>query len=189
MGCDKPAGAAVLRAASVLQMLRKCRITHLVGLPDNSSARLFSLLDRRRAPRRVAVTREGEAFAVASGLWIGGARPAVLVQNTGLLESGDGLRGTALRMRIPLLCLVTYRGFAGLAGRPARAKDDPSDPECFSRADLDSAALVTEPTLKAWGLPYDFLHSDGDILKMDEAVRRAEKEMRPVALLVTRDMA
>lgn len=188
MGRDRPAEAAVLHAALLLRMLRKCRISHLVGLPDNSSARLFALLGRQCAPRRVMVTREGEAFAVASGLWIGGARPAVLVQNTGLLESGDGLRGTALRMRIPLLCMVTYRGFAGLAGRSARPTDGFAEPERFSRADLDSAALVTEPTLKAWGLPYDFLHSDADIAKVAEALGMADRERRPVALLVTSDM-
>lgn len=185
MGRDKAAGAAKLSAAAVARTLRRCGITHVVGLPDNSSARLFSLLARGRAPRRVAVTREGEAFAVAAGLWIGGARPAVLVQNTGLLESGDGLRGTALRMRIPLLCMITYRGYAGLAGR--RTGDLP-EPERFSRADLDSAALVTEPTLKAWGLPYRFLGSDEDLGVIAEALERAEREARPIALLVTRDM-
>ena len=43
--------------------------THSVGLPDNASAALFRLLERRARTRLVPVTREGEAFAVAAGLW------------------------------------------------------------------------------------------------------------------------
>ena len=37
------------------------------------------------------------------------------MQNTGLLESGDALRGTPLRMGVPLLLLVGVRGQAKLA--------------------------------------------------------------------------
>lgn len=47
MGREEPAGTTVPSAAAVLRMVRKCRITHIVGLPDNCSARLFSRLDRR----------------------------------------------------------------------------------------------------------------------------------------------
>ena len=47
----------------------------------------------------VRVCREGEAWAIAAGLWIGGARPLVVIQNTGLFESGDSLRNALLRSR------------------------------------------------------------------------------------------
>jgi hypothetical protein len=133
----------------------------------------------------LTVTREGEAFAVAAGLWVGGAQPVVLIQNTGLLESGDALRGTAMRMRVPLVCLVTYRGYAKLAAlpqRPARL-----DGAWLARPDLDSTALVTEPTLAAWGLPFDFLHEDADLGKLGAAFEQARRLEQPVALLVTRD--
>ncbi|HAC05532.1 MAG TPA: phosphonopyruvate decarboxylase, partial [Gemmatimonadetes bacterium] len=48
------------------------RITHVVGLPDNTSAPLFDALQSHPSVRLVTVTREGEAFAIASGLWLGG---------------------------------------------------------------------------------------------------------------------
>ena len=95
------------------------------------------------------MTREGEAFAVASGLWLGGAHPVVLIQNTGLLESGDSLRGTAMRMGVPLLCLVTYRGYHKLP-------KEGGGPDVMTRAEVDSVAVVTEPTLDAWRVPYEF---------------------------------
>jgi hypothetical protein len=177
-----------MQAGLVLEELKKCGITHLVGLPDNTSAGLFSLLTRDKRIRLVTVTREGEAWAVASGLWIGGMTPAVLIQNTGLLESGDGFRGTALRMRIPLLCLITYRGYAGSGGRPPGLSPDQWEVDWLSRADVDSVALLTEATLKAWGLPFGFLHDDSDLPRISDAFRRARLESRPVALLVTQPM-
>ena len=36
----------------------------------------------------IPVCREGEAMAVAAGLWVGGAKPVILIQNTGLLNLG-----------------------------------------------------------------------------------------------------
>ena len=175
-------------AAGVLGELRDQGVTDVVGLPDNTSAALFTLLAAGGPVRLRTVTREGEAFALAAGLWIGGGRPVVLIQNTGLLESGDGLRGTAVRMGIPLVCLVTYRGYAKMIDRLGAAPQAP-DSVLLTRPDLDSTALVTEPTLRAWGIPFDHLHADQDLPRLREAFRRCDEEGRPVAVLVTRDMA
>ncbi len=127
------------------------------------------------------VTREGEAFALASGVWLGNGKPAVLVQNTGLLESGDSLRGTAMRMGVPLVCLVTYRGFAKLPREDAR-----ESPELLVRADVDSVALLTEPTLAAWRVPYACYAGPHDLSKLERAFVQADELSRPAALLVTR---
>ncbi len=171
-------------AGLVIQELKKCGITHMLGLPDNTSATLFSLLADDPDIDLITVTREGEAFAMASGLWLGGKVPAIVIQNTGLLESGDAYRGTALRMRVPLLCLITYRGYARMNDLHERVPEEP-EVDNYSRSDIDSAGVVTEPTLKAWALPYVFLHTDQDIDKISSAFTRAEKESRPVAVLIT----
>lgn len=178
----KPAHEAV-DATTLMGALKSHGMTHLIGLPDNMSARLFEIGARDPELRLLTVTREGEAFAIASGLWVGGRVPVVLIQNTGLLEAGDALRGTATRMGIPLVVLVTCRGYATLTS----AHWDP-DPivarDVLVRPDLDSAAIMTEPTLRAWGIPHlSFEKSRDDV---SEAWRLAEQESRPVALLITR---
>ena len=96
----------------ILHTLVAAGITHVVGLPYNTSAPLFDALSDHLWIRLVTVTREGEAFAIASGLWLGGASPLVVIQNTGLLESGDSLRGTATRMGAPIPILITGRGYS-----------------------------------------------------------------------------
>jgi sulfopyruvate decarboxylase subunit alpha len=173
-------------AKLIHEELKKHGVSHVIGLPDNSSAALITMLsgDASEIPY-VCVTREGEAFAVASGVWVGGGTPVVLIQNTGFLESGDSFRGTALRMRIPLVCLITYRGYQKMGpGSPAC----PWDAVALSRADLDSAACFTQPTLDAWGLPYSFMRDERDLPRIAEAFRWAESQMRPVAVLITTNL-
>ncbi len=163
-------------------------VTHVVGLPDNTSAPLFDAVPPHPTLELVTVTREGEAFAIASGLWLGGASPLVVIQNTGLLESGDSIRGTALRMGAPIPMLVTGRGYAKMAN----AGLDPGAPrtiELLTRADVDSTALLTDPTLEAWGIPYERCEGDTDpSAAITWAIRSAQAEGRPTAVIVANSL-
>ncbi len=118
------ASAAAIQCVALLQDLG---VTHVVTVPDNTSALILTALEGTAlssadgpggnpAVRLLYATREGEAIGLASGLWLGGAIPVVLIQNTGLLEAGDGLRGTASRMGAPILLLITCRGYAKARG-------------------------------------------------------------------------
>lgn len=162
--------------------------THAVGLPDNASAALFGLLSGHPRIRLVPVTREGEAFAIASGVWAGGGSPLVVVQNTGLLESGDALRGTAVRMGVPLVFVVTYRGRASALERTKLPPALPLPVEALVDPRVDSVALHTEPTLEAWGIPSFGYGSDADVEEVAAAARLAREQGRPVALLLTRGL-
>jgi sulfopyruvate decarboxylase TPP-binding subunit len=169
-----------------LRTLAAARITHVVGLPDNTSAPLFDALQSHPSVRLVTVTREGEAFAIASGLWLGGARPLVVIQNTGLLESGDSIRGTAVRMAAPIPILITGRG----CGKMADAGLTPAEPrtsELMTRVDIDSTALLTEPTLDAWGVPFERCQGEQNpAAALARAIESARSEQRPTAVIVAR---
>ena len=95
-------------------------------------------------------------------------------------------RGTALRMRIPLVCLITYRGYAKMiknfGGVPAAV-----DAQMLSRSEVDSTAPMTEPTLRAWGLPFELVHGEGDLPTIIAAFGRARALEAPVAVLITGD--
>ena len=179
----------MIHARLILDELRTHGVTDVLGVPDNAAKALLDLLAGEPRVRLLTVTREGEAFAIASGLWVGGRTPVVLIQNTGLLETGDALRGTAMRMRVPLVCLVTVRGHARMAARGLRPAAGTLNAELLSRPDLDSVALLTEPTLSAWGVPWETLSSDEDIPRLGEAFRRARELEQPVAVLVTGETA
>ena len=66
------------KARSIAEALCRAGVTDLVGLPDNSSAALFSLLKEGGEPVIRLVTREGGGFPPwrpGSG-WEAGPRPS-----------------------------------------------------------------------------------------------------------------
>lgn len=158
-----------LTASKIHRALKEQGITHVVGLPDNLARIFFRGLLADPDMEVIKVCREGEAFAIAAGLYIGGKRAVVLIQNTGLLEAGDALRGTTWNMRIPQVILLCYRGFKSLDGDLRR---------------VDSAALFTEPTLEAWGIPYEIVCHDGDLDKLHSAFPKARRTSKPVAVIL-----
>jgi sulfopyruvate decarboxylase subunit alpha len=170
----------MLTTHRLLESFNRIGISHVVGLPDNSTAALFHELANDPKIYLITVTREGEAFATAAGLWIGGQKPLLLIQNTGLLESGDALRGTLTRMRLPILCLISYRGYKSLPEPrpPAYGIDD------LSRREMDSVAALLEPTLRAWELPFVLVGDNDELEKIAAAQKRAEEERRPIAIVI-----
>lgn len=117
----------------------------------------------------------------------------MVAQNTGLLESGDALRGTAVRMGAPIPVLVTGRGWARMARagvEPGRPLDTDEGRALLTRPDVDSVALLTEATLRAWGIPFLRCDAPGEVPELlAETVERSRGEERPVALLATAGLA
>jgi sulfopyruvate decarboxylase TPP-binding subunit len=117
----------------------------------------------------VPVCREGEAFGIAAGLHLGGKTPVVLIQNTGLFESGDVLRGNILNLQMPLLLMVGYRGYHEMVN---------------GQGPVDSAATFTKPILDAWGIVHYLLDTDDDVPKIAAAFKKGREASRPVAVLI-----
>ena len=155
------------RSERIVEALHGIGTTHAVGLPDNTTSVIFELLAGDPHIQLIPVCREGEAWAIASGLWVGGKSPIVIMQNTGFLESGDALRGTAREMGAPLVALMDYRGYKSLG-----------------REGADSAAIYFEPTLRAWGVPYFFLEEGDERQTIERAQRRANAIEGPVGVIM-----
>lgn len=173
-------------ARPTVDALHRAGVTHVVGIPDNTSGPLFDEVLGHPTIRLVTVTREGEAFALASGLWLGGASPLVVIQNTGLLESGDAIRGTAQRMGAPIPVVVTGRGYARMERAGVSGADELTR-ELMVRPDVDSSALLTEPTLRAWGIPYSRCGAESDpFVDITRTIEDARAQRRPVVLILTR---
>ena len=61
----------------------------------------------------VQVTNEAEGLAVCAGAWLGGLRPALLMENTGLLVAVHNLEYVCAYYGIPVLLVMSYRGAVG----------------------------------------------------------------------------
>jgi len=159
----------LLSSERIVQALEHEGVTHVVGVPDNGSRALFERLWAHPHIEVILTSREGEAFGLASGLYLGGATPLVLIQNTGFFEAGDAFRGTAYNMGLPLVMLVGYRGYKTM---------EPGAPR------VDTAATFFEPTLNAWQIPFTAMHEDGDIEQIPAAFSKARETSLPTAVLI-----
>ena len=162
-------GQKLASAQNIVDELKKQGITHAIGVPDNGSARIYEILRSEPDIEVITVTREGEAFAIASGLYVGGRKPVIIIQNTGFLESGDAIRGTVVNMQVPVVVFIGYRGYHN---RDANGNW------------VDSVATFLEPTLKAWNLPYEMLETDDDISCIGRAFEKAATTSFPAAVLL-----
>ena len=155
-----------LTPAPILEQLKKNDVTHVVWLPDSETNFMYQRMVAESSIDLVPVCREGESMAIAAGLWVGGKKPVVLIQNTGLFESGDSIRGLTLDINFPLVLMIGYRGWTRHGVTP------------------DSAARYTEPILHAWGINHYLVEGDEDVERISIAFNEAEKTQGPVACLM-----
>ena len=158
--------AAILRPETMVAEFKKNDVTHVVTIPDSETNYLYELMAEQDWLEVVPVSREGEAWGTAMGLNIAGKVPVVLVQNTGMLESGDSIRGMAIDAGFPLVMVIGYRGWTrrGVIS--------------------DSVAKYTEPFLVAFGINYYLVEQNEDGERISLAFDEAKATSRPVAILV-----
>ncbi len=114
------------------------------------------------------VCREAEALAIAGGLLIGGARPVVVLQCTGLFDAGDALRNMVHDLGLPVFVVIGVRSM--LAHRQGTTKDN--------------CPLFTEPFLQAWRIPYSVLEPEAAADRLAAAYRSAQQTGRAAAVLL-----
>ena len=158
--------SANLNPETVLAEMKKNGVTHVVWLPDSETNWLYMLMKNDPELDLIPVSREGQAFSVAAGLSVGGKNPIILIQNTGMMESGDSLRGWCLGMNIPVVMMVGYRGYTRHG------------------VNSDTAATYTERFLNAFGIQYYLVENDSDAERISVAFEEAQATKRPVAILV-----
>jgi sulfopyruvate decarboxylase TPP-binding subunit len=148
--------------------LKSCGVTHVVWIPDSELGTWEPALRDAPDVQLVRVCREGEAFAVAAGLYLGGKRPIVAIQCTGLFEAGDSLRNLVHDLKLPLFFIVGVRGYyLHQEGKTA-----------------DSCPVFTEPILRAWQIPYTLLDNRNSAADLAAAYRKAQAENRAAAVLI-----
>lgn len=149
----------------VAKTLAELGITHVVWLPDSALGPWEEALEKSPNFQLIRVCREGEAWAVASGLYIGGKRPLVVIQNTGLFESGDALRNALFDLKLPLYSIIGYRSY-------------------LLENSTDSAKKFTEPILNAWGVEHVLLKTPECWPKFAEHFRACLAAGKPGVTLI-----
>ena len=150
-----------------VEILNQMRVTHVVTVPDSTLGQWEAAIRTAGSPKLVRVCREGEAWAVAAGLYLGGADPVVMIQCTGLFESGDSLRNAIHDYRLPLFALIGYRSYLSQTMLPN-----------------DSARTFTEPIVQAWQIDYRLIDAPEKKPEILDHYRRCRAADRPGFVLI-----
>src|SRR5580698_1042623 len=156
----------------VYDALKSCGIGLVSALPETWLVHLIRMAEDDPKMILVRLAKEEEGVGLSAGAHFAGVKSAMLMQNHGFLASVNGIVSLAQLYRIPLLMLISYRGTFG--------ERDPWQTQ---------GGNVTEPVLRALGIPYFFLDQVETIKKRIRwAQTLAESSLQPVALLLTRDL-
>lgn len=142
-------------ATKLLEAFRREDIHNLVFLPDTVMGRLLALAEMDPFFRLTAVHREEEAVGIATGLFLGGQRSAMLIQNTGLGNSLNALASLAMAYKIPFPVVISLRGELGefnpaqlVMGRGVRGCLEALGIQHFTLSREDEVDVVVDGALK-----------------------------------------
>jgi sulfopyruvate decarboxylase subunit alpha len=148
--------------------LKAAGIGFVAWLPDTWLGRTAVAAEKDSSLATAQVTNEAEGLAICGGAWLAGLRPALLMEDTGLLVAVHNLEYVCSYYGIPVLMIMSYRGaigdglwwFSGMGER-------------------------LEPTLRLWQIHYEVVADLNRVRgAISDAVLSMENSKRPAALLL-----
>jgi phosphonopyruvate decarboxylase len=153
--------------ADFAALLEREGFDFFAGVPCSLVEGLIAALERHPRLPYLGAVREDVAVGAAGGAWLGGRRPVVIMQNSGLGTSTNALASFALMYGLPALLVVTWRGHGG--------RDAPEH---------ILTGAITEQHLALLGIPHRVLGAASAEADVRWARHEMDARMQPVALLV-----
>ena len=132
---------------------------------------ILDLINERKEILHIPVTREEEGVGIAAGAYLGGKRPAILMQNSGLGNSINAIKSLLELYEIPVIFIMSHRGGKGekiLAQIPM--------------------GRITDGLLEVIGIKTWSIKSSEEILKFKEAVTYSHKNNCSVGILLQKSL-
>ena len=98
---------------AVYRGLKCAGIDFAASVPCVNLQELLTLIGGDPEIIHLPATREEEGVGICAGAWMGGRRPALLMQNSGLGNCINALASLDILYGIPLLMIISHRGGAG----------------------------------------------------------------------------
>ena len=166
------ASAEALSGGGIIREIAASGIDFVVSVPDiTTSEGLLRPLARASVPKLIRICKEDEGVGICAGLAYTGKRALLLIQQTGLLDSINAIRGVAVEYGLPICMMV------GLLEK---------EPGVPPRQSKRYGVRIVEPVLEAMGITYHEIEAEADVGTIAPAIGAAYAEMRPVVLLVGR---
>ena len=161
---DIPLGGEIIAA------IKAAGVGHIAALPDIvTSAGIPWPLSEDPDIRLIRLCKEDEGVSICAGLSFCDKRAVLLMQQTGLMDSLNSVRATAVDYGLPI-CMVV-----GLLGKEPDRRA--ADSESFG-------VRIVEPVLDAMGIDRLSIETAADVALLAPAIERAYAESRPLVALI-----
>ena len=161
---------AGLSGESIIREIKASGIQFVISVPDiTTSEGLLRPLAKLTEPRLIRICKEDEGVAICAGLSYAGKRGLLLIQQTGLLDSINAIRGVAVEYNLPICMMV------GLLEKEVGV---------MPRQSKKYGVRIVEPILEAMGIGYHNIEGQGDVAKIRPAIDQAFADSKPTVLLI-----
>jgi sulfopyruvate decarboxylase subunit alpha len=161
---------AKLSGESIIREINSSGIEFVISVPDiTTSEGLLRPLAKGAGPRLIRICKEDEGVAICAGLSYTGKRGLLLIQQTGLLDSINALRGVAVEYSLPICMMV------GLLEKEVGV---------MPRESKRYGVRIVEPILDAMGIAYHNIEQQPDVAKIRPAIDGAYKDSKATVILI-----
>ena len=172
MNADAAPGRTVagLSGENIIREIKASGIEFVISVPDiTTSEGLLRPLAKLTDPRLIRICKEDEGVGICAGLSFTGKRALLLIQQTGLLDSINAIRGNAVEYQLPICMMV------GLLEKEVGV---------MPRQSKKYGVRIVEPILEAMGIGYHNIEEDADVSKIRPAIDKAYADGKPTVILI-----
>ncbi len=152
---------------AILSFLDRLQLDPVITLPCNYTGSLIQAVQEQSHRRHIPCSREEEGVGIACGAYLGGKRPVMIFQSSGLGNAVNVLASLSNLYRIPVVMLISQRGTPGEAILAQRPMGD-----------------LSPVILKALGISTYEISLPGDLSMAAEAVEESFFHNNSTALLL-----
>lgn len=173
-------------AQLIMDELKKNGVKFYVTVPDSLTRPLWQLCEKDRDIRMIKVCHEAEAVAVAAGLYIGGAKSVVVMENSGFFQAIEAIRALPIDMEIPMVLMLGWVGRI----RPNQSADEALGESVAKRGGAGThvawQGIMTEPLLDTLRIPHATLQDPEGAKLVSWAFKKASDTKQAAVILLDR---
>lgn len=151
--------------------LKACGINFSTGVPCAALKRILHYFLTDDEMIYIQAAREEDAIGIATGAYLTGRKPIVLMQNSGLANSINVLASLCIPYKIPILLLVTWRGYP-------EDKNEPQYHHVMGKS--------TIPIMNDIGIPVEIISREDPERAIKNSIREMENKQVPAVMLLIR---
>src|SRR3989338_3704067 len=103
-----------LTGAELFEVVKKIfQADFVTGLPCGELRQFIRSSSEDGDVLHVPATNERESVCIAAGAWLGGKKPILYMQNSGLFEASNDIGSLILPSKIPIAFIISWRGAPG----------------------------------------------------------------------------